>query len=413
MNMSIVIKRGASLMLACVLGLAVPGIAASRPVLAPEALEHLARQPDSAREGRLQPKFLNQPDVVTTTVRDDSGEQVHVALYGQAGAMTMQEAGKNFTASKRNGVWGEWEEHEATGARCGIAGTSSTPLTWPDGEDAQPASGSSVPLISIGIWYTAPYRQAVGGHENAVAHVALAAAYLQESLANTQIPGQIAITVIEESIYSDTELLDVETALNWLVGAAHARRMETNSDLFHMFVMHGGDWGGLAQVYTGSAAKAYGVSVNVSYGYGYETFAHEIGHNLGAGHDPVTGCGPDACGHFIPGVVRDFMTYWTACRACDGNGENCQHPSCPVSRLFSTPNLPFSAGGTNHPQPAGIAGQRNNARIVNYTVPIVSRFVNPTLPTPMSSAVVEAVTQLLWDVEPEIFRDGFEVAGQP
>ncbi len=74
--------------------------------------------------------------------------------------------------------------------------------------------------------------------------------------------------------------------------------------------------------------------------------------------------------------------------------------------------MPFSVGGVSNPQPAGIAGQRNNARTVRYAVPIVSGFVN-TVPIPTSIALIDAVIQLLLDVEPEIFRSGFETAEQP
>jgi len=114
------------------------------------------------------------------------------------------------------------------------------------------------------------------------------------------------------------------------------------------------------------------------------TFPHELGHNQGANHDPdnagttpANAVFPYASGHFsAAGNFRTVMTYPAACSGC------------PRRPYFSNPNVLF--GG----QPTGIVDQRDNARTINNTALVFSRFRESLVVTAASVTVGGRVVAL-------------------
>ena len=93
--------------------------------------------------------------------------------------------------------------------------------------------------------------------------------------------------------------------------------------------------------------------------YGYKdtdvrTFAHELGHNLGADHEPGNtdrreNQWPYAFGHQVPGKFSSLMAYWNHC-----------DPYClPWLPWLSNPELSYEG------LPLGIANERDNRQVVN------------------------------------------------
>ncbi|HYU35100.1 MAG TPA: zinc-dependent metalloprotease family protein [Thermoanaerobaculia bacterium] len=84
--------------------------------------------------------------------------------------------------------------------------------------------------------------------------------------------------------------------------------------------------------------------------------AHEIGHTMGCEHDPVFGSPlynalfPYAYGHYVDGSFHSVMSYPFQCRQ-----------GCPAALQFSNPAVRFDG------HPTGIAGQRDNHRVLNMT----------------------------------------------
>jgi hypothetical protein len=89
-----------------------------------------------------------------------------------------------------------------------------------------------------------------------------------------------------------------------------------------------------------------------------QTLMHELGHNLGAQHDPPNADPPSqalfpyAFGHLVFGSFRTIMAYSTDCGGAAG---------CPRIDHFSNPNVTFDG------KPVGIANQRDNVRVVEAT----------------------------------------------
>ena len=110
----------------------------------------------------------------------------------------------------------------------------------------------------------------------------------------------------------------------------------------------------------GNSTKYYQVT-DRGCAVGNLTFAHEIGHLLGLGHDPANGggaCG-DAHGHYVSGEGRTLMSY----------SNQCSNNNCTRVALISNPSVDFSFG-----DPSGISGQRDNARCANLSVGNVAAY---------------------------------------
>lgn len=107
-----------------------------------------------------------------------------------------------------------------------------------------------------------------------------------------------------------------------------------------------------------NAASAFSV-VGSSCMTGYYSFAHEIGHNFGAHHDPSNGNNtayPYGHGYWGPGNAwRTIMAY-----NCGSN--------CPRLNYWSNPNITYNGA------PMGTAAKSNNARVLNERAATVGAF---------------------------------------
>ena len=141
----------------------------------------------------------------------------------------------------------------------------------------------------------------------------------------------------------------------------HARRDEHGADLVALLVADYTDTEcGIAHQYIGyPGVDAWGFSVSAQ-NCGSRTFAHELGHNQGAHHDPVADTNQSfPYGH---GLCNSRQR-WRTVMAYRESGD-CE----PKAPHFSNPDVSYR--GT----PTGDASVRNNARVVNETAHVIASY---------------------------------------
>lgn len=145
----------------------------------------------------------------------------------------------------------------------------------------------------------------------------------------------------------------------------HTLRDQHHADIVALMV-HNGQYCGIASaiqdvVSTSFADRAFTV-VNLGCAAGNHSFAHELGHLMGAHHDTgVDGSGASYAHGYID-FAHGFRTIMAYRNACDA-----QNKACPRIGLFSGPNVSYQGY---------VAGSANtdNVRRLNETALTVSRF---------------------------------------
>lgn len=158
--------------------------------------------------------------------------------------------------------------------------------------------------------------------------------------------------------------------------------------------------------YSDSWPYGYSMTSAVPQCLGGQTFAHELGHNMGLSHDPENAGDPGSLiepfsyGHFVDGEFRTIMSYWNQCTS---------YSSCPQIDNFSDPAINDSASGL----PTG-SSDRNNAEVLRRSMPHVNNWYEPPV-TLSEAAGAPAVTMetggsSLWAAQQAIVPSGSTTA---
>jgi len=228
-------------------------------------------------------------------------------------------------------------------------------------------------VIDVLVVYTDLARLSSGGTEGMNARIDLGIAEMNESLQNAQIPTTVQVVWTQEVDYVETA--DSQVELNRLVAVGdgfldevHDLRNEVGADLVSLIANRANKCG-LAKVSVGPGNTPYpDLAFNVvrwscmlapTY-----TFAHELGHNLGSGHDWT----PDPCskaafpyayGYYDPG---DAFATIMGTRTLD-------RPRVPY---FSNPSVYIDGRPTGRPaygsEPAdnALAFTQTRVRVANF-----------------------------------------------
>ena len=187
--------------------------------------------------------------------------------------------------------------------------------------------------------------------------------------ANSGITTRLRLVHYEPANYAESG--DFNTDLNRLTNGSDGYmdnvptlRNTYGADLVSLFIENGAYCG---MAWIGPSANHGFSVVNRGCASGNLTFAHELGHNFGARHDPYvdSSTSPYAYGHGLtnPGQAwRTVMAYNNACSAAG--------TSCTRIPYFSNPNLTYG----NPPSPLGTTSTSDNARVHNSSAVTVAGF---------------------------------------
>ena len=168
----------------------------------------------------------------------------------------------------------------------------------------------------------------------------------------------------DESGDFNTDLNRLTSGSDGYMDEVAALRNTHGADLVSLFVENG-QYCGLAWV---GPSASYGFSViNRGCASGNLSFAHELGHNFGALHDPYVdpGTSPYAYGHGYAVPAAGWRTVMAYNNACSAAGT-----SCTRIPYFSNPNLTYGSPA----QPLGTASTSDNTRVHNQNAATVANF---------------------------------------
>lgn len=222
----------------------------------------------------------------------------------------------------------------------------------------------SAARIDVMVLYTASTRTAAGGTAAIQATAQAAVDAANTAYANSQITQRLRLVHTQEVTYNESGN-SYSSHLSWVTAdpAVAALRNAYGADLVDLLVQDGAACGiGWLMTNVSPSFAGSGFSVTArSCAVGNLSFAHELGHNMGAHHDPANARSspayPYSYGHFIDGLYRTVMSYDTQCPS-----------GCTRVAYFSNPDISYLG------QPTGIANARDNHRTLNNSASVVANF---------------------------------------
>ena len=211
---------------------------------------------------------------------------------------------------------------------------------------------NEIVTYSVMIYYTPEFAAVTPNIRDFVDQVV---AETNQGYINSQIPIRIKVFCTEEAAIDEKDtsaavmlaaLRNLKSSYEELRNSADAATLLTN------------DLGACGRGSTGTYATGTSVSVSKkSCALGYYSFGHELGHNLGATHNPESSSNPwfsYGHGHLIQPTgqkkwsgYRTILAYYS-----EGHNERVNY--------YSNPNVNFPGTGT----PTGVADLSDNARVI-------------------------------------------------
>lgn len=248
---------------------------------------------------------------------------------------------------------------------------------------AVPEAVIEIALLSV---YTPQARDAAGGVSQIEAQIQAAVDNANLAFQNSQVAATYTLAHTALANYNDSG--SASSDLNWVASdpAVAALRNQYGADMVSLITSNGGGACGIGYVMrsVSSSFAPYAFQVtDRDCAVGNLTFAHEHGHNSGLEHDPANGTSPSSAsypwsfGHFVNGQFRTVMSYATPC-------------SSPCTRVahYSNPSVTYLGYAT------GIAEQRDNARTLRSTTPVVAAFRGVAPGTPPDAPSLLSATPI-------------------
>ena len=207
-------------------------------------------------------------------------------------------------------------------------------------ETTAAAAGDSI--VDLLVVYTSTAKAKEGGQAAMEALITLGVDSANQAYSNSQIAMQLRLVHTAEVAYTEsgainTDLTRLQNTTDGIMDQVHQLRDQHKADLVALIVDNGGNSCGIAYVMTNGPRAGfanYAFSVTARDCIANNTFAHELGHNMGDAHDRATGgtgVYPYSYGYRDEvGKFRTIMAY------------GCPTVSCPRVKYFSNPRLLYN-----------------------------------------------------------------------
>ena len=223
--------------------------------------------------------------------------------------------------------------------------------------------------ISVIVGYTQSANNSVGDID---ATIQLAVAEANQAYVNSKI--NIQLNLVGTFLFSYSEAgktFDTILAAFASSSDVNTRRNRASADLAAL-IINQSDYCGLADAILANLCDAFAI-IHYSCATGYYSFAHELGHLMGARHDqchdPTTT--PFAYGHGYEHNSNSTPFRTVMAYACTPPPPTCTGNCEPRVQYFSNPNVNYSG------VPTGTAATNDNARVLNGTAGTIAAFWNP------------------------------------
>ena len=233
------------------------------------------------------------------------------------------------------------------------------------------ASGADAPVADTGgtvdVMVVYSNQTAAAAGAGIVAQIQQAVDRANLSYTNSNIVPRLRLVHYAQVAYDEsgnfnTDLDRITNAGDGYMDEVHTWRNAYAADLVSLFIENGA-YCGLG--WLNSSAGSGFTAVNRGCAGGNLSFAHELGHNFGAHHDPyVATNGTYPYGHgytYTPAKWRTVMAYNDACSGVGG---------CTRIAYFSNPDITYG----NPPAATGTAATHDNARVHDERATAVANF---------------------------------------
>ncbi|MEM7588040.1 MAG: PKD domain-containing protein [Acidobacteriota bacterium] len=239
--------------------------------------------------------------------------------------------------------------------------TEADEVVWTTTPEGELKATARVDVLAI---YSPSARAHFGGHSQIVASILHLFDAANSAFINSSVNVRVSMVRAREIQLSDAAFENLGVLRTH--PPITSLRDEVGADLVSAFIKGPAPFCGRGYLMTGVGPgfSPWAYSVTDIVVCPTLVFAHEVGHNLGLAHDPANAGAPQdqsfpwAYGHFVDLRFRTIMSYNT----------ECTDSICQRIPYFSHPGKVIDGN------PAGIAGQRDNHRVLNVTGAVASRF---------------------------------------